>query len=221
MLTNEAIWLGKQSEKIDLERLSPLLNLGSQSAVFQKQTPWIENFFLGPLKARGIKVINTDLQDAPGVDLVGDLLDPTFNQKIAQLGCRSVICCNLLEHVLNKEAVAKAITEAIPPGGYIFASCPKKFPHHPDPIDNGYRPTPAELAEIFPDTIMIEGEVVLCETGWEYLRHGPRNPILKIARIALPFVKPRGWVQTMRNLSWSTRRFAATCVILKKHCLKP
>lgn len=217
MLINEAIWLGQQAAKLSTESLSPLLNLGSQNAEFQQQTPWIEQHFLGPLRARGVKIVNSDLQDAPGVELVGDLLDPEFVGRVSTLGFRSVVCCNLLEHVLDRPAVAAGVAGLVSPGGYLFVSCPKKFPYHPDPIDTGFRPTDTELAALFPSARLVEGSVVACETGWEHLGQGPRSRAVKLARLALPFLRPRGWLNTARLVAWSFRRFSASCALLVRN----
>lgn len=214
MLKNEALWLGKQAEQIAAERLSPLLNLGSQSETYQNVTPWIEHYFLGPLRERGVKIINADLQDAPGIDLVGDILDPQFVKEVSQFGFKSIVCCNLMEHVVDPTAVGCNITEMIPPGGFIFASCPRKFPYHPDPIDTGFRPTPKDLAALFPKTTLVADSTVVCETGWEYLAQGPRTRLVKIARLALPFIRPKGWMNTARVTSWALKRFSASCALL-------
>lgn len=217
MLINEAIWLGQQAAKLSTESLSPLLNLGSQNAEFQQQTPWIEQHFLGPLRARGVKIVNSDLQDAPGVELVGDLLDPEFVGRVSALGFRSVVCCNLLEHVLDRPAVGAGVAGLVTPGGYLFVSCPKAFPYHPDPIDNGFRPLPDELAALFPGTRLVEGAVIPCETGWEHLGQGPWSRAVKLARLALPFIRPKGWLDTVRITAWSLRRFSATAIIIVRH----
>jgi SAM-dependent methyltransferase len=214
MLINEAKWFGHQAATLPVESLSPLLNLGSQNAEFQEFTPWIEQYFLEPLRQRGVKIVNTDLQDAPGVDLVGDLLDPEFVNRIRTMGFRSAVCCNVLEHVLDRQAVAASVASLLPPGGYLFASCPHRFPFHPDPIDNGFRPVPSELAALFPQLRLMEGALVQCETGWEHLGQGPRSRAVKLARLALPFIRPRGWLDTLRMLAWSTRHFSAACTLL-------
>jgi hypothetical protein len=214
MLKNEAIWLGAQAQKVSVDLLSPLLNLGSQGAIYQKDTPCIEHHFLGPLRKRGVKIVNADLQDASGVDLVGDILDQKFVETVSRLGFRSVVCCNLMEHVVNPAAVGFNIANMLLPGGYIFTSCPKIFPYHPDPIDNRYRPTPSDLASLFPNTTIMAESIVLCESGWEYLAHGSRSRAVKIARLAFPFIRPKGWMDTARIAACSLQRFSASCAVL-------
>ena len=214
MLINESIWLGKCASKIPEQSLSPLLNIGSQSADFAGMTPWIYSNFLGPLKSRGVKIVNTDLIASEGVDLVGDLLDEKFVSEIREMGFKSVVCTNLLEHVADPALVARNISKTVPVGGYIFVSCPRRFPYHPDPIDNGFRPDPKELVSHFPCTQVVESGIVECETGWEHLGQGGKSRARKLCRLALPFIRPKGWMDTARTLAWSFRKFSATCAIL-------
>jgi len=131
-------------------QVSPLLNLGSSTAEFRERAkPHIETRLFGPLREAGIEVVHCDLKQAEGVDLAGDILDPSVRARIKAMGFRSVLLSNLLEHVRDRAAVIAACEEIAGPGGLVLTSVPSSFPYHADPLDTGYRPSGAELAAGF------------------------------------------------------------------------
>ena len=170
MLLREAQWLARRMEELGAAALYPMVNLGSQTEEFRARTqPWIDHYLFAPARRHGRKVIHVDLQDAPGVDLVGDLTEPAFLQQLRQLRVRSVLCNNLLEHVTNRERIAGAILDLLPPGGYVFLTVPLHFPYHPNPIDTMFRPRIAELAELFPGTRLTRAAELDCGTLFHYV----------------------------------------------------
>src|SRR5438552_13681584 len=141
MLIREAAWLGLQIAQADAKRVFPLLDAGSSTEKFRnQQQPWIDRYIFAPARGQNLAVHHLDKEPAPGVDIVGDLTDPVTIEKLAGLGYRSVLCSNLLEHVQDRQHTALAVLSLIPPGGYVFLSCPYAFPYHPDPIDTRFRP---------------------------------------------------------------------------------
>jgi hypothetical protein len=130
--------------------VSPLLNLGSSTREFREiAKPHIHRELFGPLEAAGVEIVHSDLKQADGVDLAGDVLDPAIRAGLRARGFKALLCSNLLEHVEDRAAVAAACEEIVGPGGLILATVPCSFPYHADPIDTGYRPSPAELAAAF------------------------------------------------------------------------
>jgi 2-polyprenyl-3-methyl-5-hydroxy-6-metoxy-1,4-benzoquinol methylase len=96
-----------------------------------------------------------------------------FVNKVKKIGrIKTVFAFNLLEHVSNYNKAAKNISSVIPKGGYLFVSCPREFPYHPDPIDNGFRPTPAELAGLFPKMKIIKKSIIYQKTKVMVTRRG-------------------------------------------------
>ena len=87
----------------------------------------------------------------------------------AGLGVRSVLCCNLLEHVTDRPALAASLQDLVAPGSVAVLSVPFRFPYHADPIDTMYRPRPGELAALFPDFTVSAAEIVRCQTWLTYL----------------------------------------------------
>ena len=217
MLINEAKWLGEQIAKIPAQEISPCLNLGCQTGDYQAHgAPWIDQYIMSPLKNRGVKIVNTDLQEAPGVDIVGDLLDQEFQQRLLTMQFGSAICCNLLEHVEDINNLAAHVARIPRTSGWLFVSCPRAYPYHPDPIDNGFRPSPAELSALFPGFEQVAAADVVCETGWDEWSRSRFGGWGKLARLALPFINFRGWQAAAQRLGWISKHFSASCCLLKR-----
>src|SRR5688572_13141792 len=102
-------------------RLAPLVNVGSSTHHFVTRVqPWIDEHIFRPARGRGLRVINVDIKTAEGIDLAGDLTDPRFRARVHDTGARSLLCSNLLEHVPDPHAIARALLEILPSGGYLF-----------------------------------------------------------------------------------------------------
>lgn len=219
MLIEEAQWLGDQLHRLDARAVFPLLDVGSSTAQFRtREQPWIDRFIFAPARDLGHRVVHLDAKDAPGVDLVADLADPMAVEKLATLGFRSVLCSNLLEHVVERQAIADALVRIVPPHGYLFVSGPYRYPAHPDPIDTRWRPTPVELGALFPRTKIATQAIVRDGSYLDEIRRTPAAFARLLIRLLLPFYKPRVWrrevTQFVRYLPWTLRRFEASCTVL-------
>ena len=85
----ESEWFGQRLAALPDDALFPLLNVGSSTLEFRTRTqPYIESNIFAPLRARGGAIYHLDVKSAPGVDIVGDLLDPQFLKQIAKLRIR-------------------------------------------------------------------------------------------------------------------------------------
>jgi hypothetical protein len=217
MLVEEALWFERRIHELDPELVSPLLNVGSSTLDFRTQSqPWIDRHIFGPMRERRQEVLHLDLQEAAGVDIAADLTLTSTRERLHGLGVRSAICSNLLEHVSDRAAVCSAITSVLPSGGYLLASCPRRYPRHDDPFDTMYRPEPAELAAEFAGMDVVASEVVSGGTYFDYLGRSYPRLARTMARLALPFYAPGGWLSTARHASWVGRHFEASCVLLRK-----
>jgi len=135
---------------LDRGDVSPLLNLGSSTESFRKTAkPHIEARLFGPLRAAGIAVIHADLKAGEGIDFAGDILNPELLSRLSATNFRCILAANFLEHVRDRAAVIAACEEIAGPGGLVLATVPSSAPYHADPIDNGWRPAPGELAAAF------------------------------------------------------------------------
>ncbi len=162
MLKDEAKWLRQRLSQITPND-GPLLNIGSSSGHFREVVqPWIDELVFEPLRSRGCAIVHQDLSDAEGVDIVGDLLDPQCQQFIASQELGPILCSNVLEHVVDRQAFARVLTELLPRGAKLFVTVPAAFPYHPDPIDTMFRPSCAELQELFPDLKLLSSAIVSC-----------------------------------------------------------
>jgi hypothetical protein len=223
MLVREAKWFGRRIAELGEAAVFPMLNVGSHTEQFRaREQPWIDRHIFAPARKRDAKVLHLDLRAAPGVDLVGDLTEPSFLARLAAMRFRSVFCSNLLEHVPNREEIGRAAVGAVEPGGYLFVSCPNVFPYHPDPIDTMFRPDVEDLAALFPDTELVRGDRLGCGTLANYM-------IAKFA--AAPFAlfgnlfrrraqvvhATSGGQSAAQWVPWLARTFYQTCVLLRKN----
>lgn len=212
MLEAESAWIGEKLRSLPAESF-PLLNLGSSTAYFREvRNPWIENEILSPLRQSGRQVIHVDLKQSEGVDLVVDFLSAEGNARLAQLCPQAVLVSNLLEHLpVDPALAAERIVNLAPSNAYILATCPLVYGYHGDPIDNGFRPTPEQLARLFERTCVVESAVVECHRGAYYFSDSGRRWLRFMLRMCAPFIRPRNWWRLARY-SWP--RTSASCVLL-------
>lgn len=219
MLVNESIWLGKTILTFSTtEKVSPILNLGSSTGTFREnEQPHINKNIFALLKKENINVTHLDLKDAEGVDIVGDITDNTFFDKLKTSNFNSIICSNLLEHINNPLNITKKMTDLLPTGGLLFITVPHIFPYHNDPIDTYFRPSFDELAAMFPNTEMIFSEYVIEDD--KHINLFIKNPklfFITLARLVMPFYKFESWKFHVKDLKNWNRKFEATCLVLKK-----
>jgi hypothetical protein len=221
VLIQEARWFAARLAELDDHAIAPMLNVGSHTAEFRaKDQPWIDRLVFAPVRARGVAVTHLDMRAGAGVDLVGDLADPAFSRRVASMRFRSVFAANILEHVVDPASVARLILTVIPPGGYVFVSCPFRFPYHPDPIDTMFRPDPGTLAGLFPGATLLRGDVISAGTLLTYLlaraRQNPRALAASVLRRAAGRGTSQGAGLPPHLLPWMLRRFRETCLVLRK-----
>ncbi len=219
MQIRESQWIGRQLDMLTSEELFPLLNVGSSTLDFRSRVqPHIDQNIFEPLRRRGGKVIHLDIKPEGGVDLVGDLLDPAFREKLRALGVRSAMVSNLLEHVTDRHAICRAVLDALPAGGCLIVSGPFKYPYHADPIDTLFRPTIEEICAYFPGTDLIASAYI--DSGnwrqWHPSERGGRTLTRAVARLLLPFYRPAKWWELARQTPYLVRHVKAFAVVLRK-----
>jgi hypothetical protein len=218
MFEAEACWLRRALEAFPPERLSPLLNLGSSSAMVRKAIqPWIDAEVFCPLRGRGVETVHVDMRELPGVDVRADLTDAADVERLSALQPNALLCCNLLEHVLEPKQLARHCLDLLPRGGLVFVTVPFSYPYHRDPIDTLYRPSPAELSELFGSASMLDGTILgagvsyrdaVRERPWILLRHVWRFPV--------PFLSFERWKRSMARLYWLVAEYRITCAVFEK-----
>lgn len=216
----EARWIAAQLAALPRAQISPLVNIGSSTREFREvRQPHIEALLFAPLRERGARVLHTDLKPEPGVDIAGDLGDPAVQAALRAHRPRAALTSNLLEHVTRPAELARAIGALVPPGGIVVATVPRSYPYHADPIDTGFRPTPAELAALFPGFALLRGEVVADSTYAGELFGDGLTGLGKGVRSLAAAVRRRGEIgRAYRDrLRWLFRPFTTTCVVLERN----
>jgi hypothetical protein len=218
MFEAEARWLRHALEAFPPERLSPMLNLGSSSAMVRKAIqPWIDAEVFCPLRGRGVETVHVDMRELPGVDVRADLTDALDVERLSALRPNALLCSNLLEHVLEPKQLARHCLDLLPRGGLVFVTVPFSYPYHRDPIDTLYRPSLAELSELFGSATMLDGTILgagvsyrdaVRERPWILLRHVWRFPV--------PFLSFERWKRSMARLYWLAAEYRITCAVFEK-----
>ncbi len=212
MFEAEARWLERLLRPWGPEQLSPLLNVGSSTREFREVTqPHTDRYLFRPLRERGIKLVHLDSRDGDGIDIRADILSDSDLPRIMAFKPKAILCCNILEHVREPERLARRCMEIVGPGGLIFVTVPKSYPHHRDPIDTMYRPAPDQLAELFHPATMLNGEIV--DVGESYRGQVKRRPwilLRHILRFPFPFIGFDGWKRSVGKLYWLAHNYAIT-----------
>lgn len=223
MRPSEAKAIGELLARMDRDEISPFLNLGSSTAAFRStQKPHIDRYIFRPLAERGIEGKHADIKADEGVDIVGDIYDPATMQRIHEVAPKLVLCCNMFEHVTDREALARQLDEMLAPGGHLLVTVPYSYPIHYDPIDTYFRPTPDELKALFPNFTTVEAGIWPDTTYLLDLlaERGPGGTLKHMARSAakLPMIW-RGmhwWKGHFHRYLWLFRPYKVTAVLLRK-----
>lgn len=218
MLYEESLWFKKIIQKHTLPN-TLVLNIGSSTKEFTEITqPYIKTNLLDEFIKKNCVIKNIDIKHAEGVDLVGDVTDPTFVAQLKELNASIIICSNLLEHLSERTKFCNALTEIMNPSTKLIVSVPYSFPYHEDPIDTMYRPNLNELQNAFPKLVQIEGEIVDCGSflDFSHKNHSFIQKYFSFTKLsiaaAISFFISR---KKFDKLSWIFKRVSATCVIYK------
>lgn len=229
MLLEEAQWVGAKLNSL-FHSGQVVLNLGSSTLKSRTELqPHMTKFIFEPLQVQGVQVLHADIIEDEGVDLVGDFTDPEFIATLKSQKFDGVLCCNLLEHLENRQLLIDSLTAIVPARGVLLITVPKQYPYHLDPIDTMYRPSPAELSALFPEFEILHAEIVLArrqikkngtlvyhKNYFEQLKEDPKLFLRLLLRCLLPFYKFSIWKISVNDLLNMFKPFSATCMVLKK-----
>lgn len=198
-----------------------VLNLGSGSRQAREvQKPHINALTLAPLAQRGYRLVHADLFAFDGVDLQGDLFDTAFVEKLTALQPALIYFCNVLEHV-NADArhrLPSILAGMLRPGGLLVVTVPFSYPYHPDPIDTYFRPSPQQVAELFPGFVAVESAAVDAGNyGDEFFGYSWGKRVRRLVRLLFPFIGPRRWYTFAHKFMWLNKPYRVSCVLLQKH----
>jgi SAM-dependent methyltransferase len=200
--------------------VSPLLNLGSSTRAFrEREKPHIERELFAPLRAAGVEIVHSDLKQAEGVDLAGDIMAPEVRAELKERGFRSLLIANMLEHVRDRAAVIAACEEIVGPGGLILATVPASFPYHADPIDSGYRPRPTDLAAAFAGSEPILTEDINGRTYKEEIAARGSSVWREAARTLgfglIGFARPKSFRARLSRWRWYRRPYVVALALVR------
>jgi hypothetical protein len=221
MRPEEAVYLGAWLSRHAAAELSPLIELGASTQAFLETHPHVEKNLLGPLVQRGIRIVKTDLQPGPHIDITGDIYDPAVQAKLKAVGAKCILCCNIFEHVADRETFARVCDGILSPGGTIVVTVPRSYPLHMDPIDTYYRPKPREIAQLFPGYVVLVQETVASGTA-----AGDMDiPWLEVPKVIRRAVLLRGGIDAskarLHRLLWLFRRYRISVAVLQKPAASP
>ena len=183
--------------------LSPMINIGSGTLCHRSiDNPWIERVLIDGLRGRGIDVVHVDARDGEGIDIKADLFDDSQVATIKAKAPRAVLCTNVLEHVAELARFCAALGGLVETGGYLIVTVPRSYPYHRDPIDTMFRPTPQEIAALFPNFTPVVMEIQDTESYWYKLRQRPWLILRQILRAPFPFLGFTKWKRSMSKLYW-------------------
>jgi hypothetical protein len=200
--------------------ISPLLNLGSSTRAFRERAkPHIERELFGPLRAAGVTVFHSDLKQADGVDLAGDIMDPAVRADLRARGFRTLLIANMLEHVRDRAAVTRACEDIVGAGGLILATVPSSFPYHADPLDTGYRPGPDALAAAFAGSEPVLAEEVSGRTYREEIAARGSSVWRELGRTLgfalIGFVRPKSFRARLSRWRWYRRPYRVSLALVR------
>ena len=220
MRKEEAAHVGAVALDLAGKGAQPVLNIGSSTAHFRSvEQPHIHAEIFGPLQRAGVRVIHSDLKEADGVDIAGDIFDPAVQRRLGSLHPRLLLACNLMEHLEPKAraTLPDAFDRILAPGGFILITVPHSYPLHFDPIDTYYRPSPTELRALFPAYRAVEARVIESSSYLPELRSlAPRAKLRLAARALVPFYRPMQWLGLVHRFLWIARPYKVSCVVLQK-----
>jgi hypothetical protein len=216
MLRNEAEWLARIVHNLPSNGF-PLVDLGSSTASYRKtEQEFIAAEIFGPLLDAGHRVIHADLKAAAGVDVVIDFTRAEDRRKLVEsaesIGC--VLCANMLEHLtITPDESAQYLLDLCRPGQYLLVTVPKTFRYHPDPIDNLYRPSADQLAELFGSRVTVLERADVRETLQITHDIHRRGPLRYVGGMMSPWRNRRVW---WGKLTHSLKRIEIACVFMQK-----
>jgi SAM-dependent methyltransferase len=123
-----------------------------------------------------------------------------------------LLCSNLLEHLTDPGAFARACASLVKPGGRALVTVPYSYPYHADPIDTMFRPSPEQLVALLGDWEVDRGAIIECGR----FEIGGMALVKYLARVAIPFYRPASWRGMAHRLLWMFRPYRQTMLLARK-----
>lgn len=226
MLINESLWIGSKLKKILPENPFPVLNVGSSTEKYRKvHQPYVQQNIFNLFGNEKEQVIHLDMKQAEGVDLVGNLYDSNFLEKIKKIKVKTVFCNNILMYLEKeqRENLADIFYEILDSGSYLLISNSYMFPAAPDPKEAYYRNNAEEMyKDLFSRFKLLDlKDVEDNKTHFQDLRS--ESKILLLKKFVAFFIftakkyKKRDWSfminYYLKNIN---KNYSAACLFLQK-----
>lgn len=226
MLKNESLWIKQFLPTIIGEDAFPILNIGSSTSQYRKITqPHVQENIFSHFTDEKSQVIHLDMKADEGVDLVGNLYDPRFLQKIKNLKVKTIFCNNILMYLDgdSRRKLSEIFYTIIPEGGYLLISNSHIFPAAPDPKEEYYREGAMEMYKNhFSKFKLIAAEDVEDDlTHFNDLKQKPKFLLLKLFvaffLITARTYKLKDW-KFMKEFYTKNlhKNYSAACLFLQK-----
>ena len=217
MRVEEAKWINSFLKTMDINALSPMLDLGSSTKEFREVTmPHIYNYIFRYLENEGVEVIHFDQKKAPGVDMHGDFFESGVSRALQEKRFRFILCANMLEHVDDPKALIEKCLNLLSSGGLLLLTVPYSYPYHPDTIDSMFRPGPDQLAELVPSANLIHKSTIVSNSLLSDVIQNPVIGLKLMVRLCLPFLGFKKWVSALHRLTWLFRPYKITAAVFVK-----
>lgn len=209
MFIEEARWIRDALQNASIRKPCTVLDIGSSTVTYRTEVqPHIHKYVHQPLLDAGCKITFADAKDEDGVDMVVDLADGKLPDSVFSNTFGLVICCNILEHVLDREIFTRNLVRFCENGGHLLLTVPRQYPKHNDPIDTMYRPG---ITQLFDDIKQYAGiEIVSASSLRIDDKQYYRTPeVRRLKKLTL--------FRLRRLLRWYIRpmRWRVTCMLLR------
>jgi SAM-dependent methyltransferase len=217
MLLNESLYLKTLIDTLEGDANTKVLNFGSQREdTLSTYQPWVNKNIIETTRVKGFTIVNFDIVDGKGVDIAGDLFEEKTFTLLKTHQYSIVFLFNVLEHVTDIPRLCRQIEAILEPGGKILVSVPYRYPKHNDPIDNGFRPTPEEIAGQFPASQLLDYQIVKDKYFSFYMKLNKKRLLKFVIRLFFPFYKYENWKNQFRLLKYLRKNFFVSCALLVK-----
>lgn len=228
MMLNESLWVKNMILGLNFAEGIHVLNFGCQDKMYLKTRPQIEENIIKPTLENNYRLFNFDLLPKEGVDFYGDILEDDIFKELKRYSFSVIYCFNVLEHVEKIEAVCERLESVVRSKGYILVTVPYCYPLHDDPIDNGFRPSPQELALLFGRCKMVQQAIVDEQNYFYYLKKNLSDLIMSFSGKSEEEVMAKKYnqarhlgplvsiIKLVRLMMYLNRNFKISCVLFRK-----
>lgn len=204
MFAEEAQWIEKALEKLDLPDTTTVLDIGSSDTHYRTTVqPHIDRHIHQPLIKKGVNIHFLDMKEHEGVDIALDLADKSLPDTVFSDSYSLILCCNILEHVADRDIFIHNLLRFASDSTRLMLTVPRVFPKHNDPIDTMYRPSISELKKSIDRhakcNVIEAQELVITEKEYYQYSAGRwlhRINLLPLRMILRWYLKPLRWKVT-------------------------